>query len=262
MSSDRIAAHITRESWSFTLNHFSYFFKITIFPLLLSIALNGFSAFSLLLEQPLPQALIDGMGGFIEALWGIRWFRFILEKDRRTDVPKFAFGKAEFLYFIYSFILLVPFMMDDFIFSNGFRSDYAFLYVAMALGLLVVFLRFEFIFPALSLGEKTGFIQSLEQSKSVWGNLLKSYCQSLLVILPLGSIVFLILGFLLISLWILGCLHLEGWHMQDGWNVLLDRNPIIVWFYIIIKEGFWCLVQGFTMVIAATYYALSKKKLT
>ena len=258
MSSHVIATTVTRESWSFLLKNFSYLLSIILIPFILSIALNGFATFSFLKHHALPQALTDGAGAFIEALWGIRWFKFILEKPSAGDLPKFSFGKKELLYFAYSFLLLVPFMLDDFLFIKNIRVHHAFLYALATIGTLVVFLRFELLFPALAMGKTATLKESWKQSRPLWGRIFKSYFQSFMVMLPIATIGLLWLGLLFIALWAAGILHFEHWTMQEGWKVLLDRNPLIRWIYIVFKEALWMFAQAFTMVIAATYYRLSK----
>ncbi len=260
MSSNIIATQVTREAWYFTLRHFSTFFKIAIGPVVLSILLNGVAAFSSINQSPLPHALLDGFGAIIEAFWGIRWLRFIMHTDK-SHTPAFTFGKIEVLYVFYSFLLLIPFMVDDFLFIQGFRYDYTFFYALGLVGCLIIFLRFEFIFPALAHQDKTGFGISWAQSKKSWGNILKSDSQGLFIMIPVGCIVLLCLGLLILILWPLGFMNFENWILdRDGWHILLDRNPIIVWLYIIAKESLWSLMKALSMVIAATYYMLFREK--
>lgn len=210
--------------------------------------------------NPLVHAGIDGFGALIEALWGIRWFKFIFSTNQKT-LPKFTFGKQEVLYTLYSFILLTPFMIDDPLFAKGFGNPYVVkAYVILTLALALAALRFELLFPALALKEKTSFRISWSKSKPLWSKILLSYLQATLIIACIGIILLLGLSLILLMLWAVGLLNFEHWHMENGWQILLNRNPLIQWLYVASKESLWFLAQAFTMVIAARYYKIAKKK--
>ena len=248
---------VTQEAWSFTLHHFSTFIRLAALPFLIALTINSLAMMSFLQGKPVYQALIDGLGGLIEAFWGIRWFHYVMKGHQTNRMEPFRFGKQECLYFIYSFILLVPFMVDDFLFVQEIKRNYALGYVIFVLVFITLSLRFEFIFSALALKRPTGFFISWKESQKFWWALFKSYSQSFMVLLPVACLGLLGLGIILIVLWSLGILHFEGWTMHQGWEPLLNNNPSISILYVIYKEGLWFVMQAFTMVIAARYYTKS-----
>ncbi len=250
---------ITQESWSFTLHHFSALVRLAAIPFLISLSINSVAMMSFLQGKPVHQALIDGMGALIEAFWGIRWFQYVMKGHQKNQIEPFRFGKQEGIYFFYSLVLLVPFMIDDFLFIDGIKRNYALGYILFFFAFLVICLRFEFIFVALSLQRPTGFISSWKESRQYWWALFKSYFQTFIVLLPVGILGILGLGILIILLWIFGLMHFEGWSMHQGWQPLLNANPLISILYVILKEGFWFWMQAFTMVIAAKYYQQALK---
>lgn len=257
MSSKLTASTVTRDAWTLTLKSFPYLVSIALVPFLINLGMHVGVTFYAMGHNPIPHSLVDGLGALIEALWGIRWFQFLLEKKP----AKFAFGKQEFLYFFYSLLLITPFMLDDFLFVRGKTSfPIALGYAFSLLMVLILFLRFEFIYPALALKKKTGFKASWSLSGPYWNLLFKSYSQSFLVLLPVGCILLLGVGLLSISLWAAGFLSLEGWALdRHGWDILLQRNPAITCLYYFFKDGLWTLAQAFTMAIAAIYYKHSVK---
>lgn len=245
---------VTKEAWSFTLAHFSSFRHLAFIPFLLSLILNSFAMVAFLQGKPFQQALIDGMGGLIEAFWGIRWFRYVLVGHKKNTLETFRFGKQEFLYFVYSFILLIPFMVDDFLFVKDIKRNYVGSYILFVTAFLILSLRFEFIFVSLALKKPTGLITSWQESTGYGWALFKSYSQSFTILFPIGILGLLGLGLLIIALWALGFCHFEGWTLFEGWQSLLNRNPLISILYVVLKESLWFWMQAFTMVIAARYY--------
>jgi hypothetical protein len=244
------ASVVTQESWSFTLKNFSTFARLACIPFLVSLVINNVAMLSFLHGKPAHQAFIDGFGALIEAFWGVRWFQYVMKKR----IQPFQFGKQEFLYFIYSLILLAPFMIDDFLFMQEIKHHHALGYIAFAFAFLVISLRFEFLFVSLALKKPTGFATSWKESHGYWKHLFKSFFQALTVLLPVAILALLGLGVLIVALWALGFMHFEGWTLHQGWQPLLNANPLISFLYVFFKEGLWFWMQAFTMVIAARYY--------
>lgn len=249
--------HITRQAWDFMTDHLSSLIKIIAIPLIISIALEGFiEIYYAGTPSPYIKAGVDGFYAVVEALWGVRWLRYLLEPPRQNQyfMAPFRFGKHEVKYALYGLALISPVMLDDITVHLPLpgiaRSGLLFM---IFLSIFII-LRFEFIFPAIAISHNTGFRVSWQKSKAYWGRMIISFLQSLIIMMPVIAVLSLIGFGLFVFVWVSGFADISNWTVHNGFDTLFLRSPTILGIYLFIKESAWIIGQALILTIVGLYY--------
>lgn len=255
----------TRDAWDFIAKNVFYLMRIAALPLLLCIASEGFvEIYYGGAPTPLVKASSDVLYALLEALWGVRWLRYLLEPPRQNKyfMAPFRFGRHELRYAFYSLLVLTPIVTDDLILGLNIPESLTWLMFAIMIAFVVLSVRFEFIFPAIALSHRTSLRNAWKKAGPYWGRMLISYLQSLVIFLPIVLVVTFI-GFLIfLGIWSIGLVDVSGWILEDGFTALFNRSPYILGIYIVTKETVWLILQAFLLTIAGLYYHHAAVKLT
>jgi hypothetical protein len=258
------ATNVTREAWDFLTDHFLSLIKIVAIPLILAITLEGFIEIYYNAAPPsYTKAGVDALYAIIEAMWGVRWLRYLLEPPRQNKyfMAPFRFGTHEVRYALYALAISFPILLDDIAISLPIP------HIAVTGLMLIIFLslflviRLEFIFPAIAISHATSFSSAWKKSKSYWGPMIVSFLQSLIIMIPVLGILSLIGFGLFLLVWGFGLTDVKGWTYHSGFNVLFQNNPAILGIYFFIKESAWFLVQALLLTIVGIYYRDASVKL-
>lgn len=248
---------ITRDSWDFTTDHFSILLKIIAIPFILSVSLEGFiEIYYGGNPTPYAKAGVDGLYCVLEAMWGVRWLRYLLEPPRQNKyfMAPFRFGRHEFKYASYAFILMIPIMLDDIAIGLNLPSIVTAGLLVLIFAFLFITIRFEFIFPSIAISHATSFSMAWRKSKPYWGSLIISFVQSLVIMIPVLAVLSVIGFIAFVGVWAFGLADISAWTAHDGFDALFQRSPIILGLYLIIKEGIWFLFQALLLTIIGLYY--------
>jgi|GEM_PF-3395099 len=256
--------NVTRESWDFMADHLSSLIRIIAIPLIISIALEGFiEIYYAGAPSPYMKAGVDAFYTVIEAMWGVRWLRYLLEPPRQNQyfMAPFRFGKHEVKYALYGMAVLLPIILDDFTGSLALPTiAKTGLYFTIFLFTLVLF-RFEFIFPAIAISHTTSFSVSWQKSKAYWGSMIISFLQSLIIMIPVITLLSFVGFVLFVVVWAFGFTDISGWTVQNGFGALFLKNPVILGIYLFIKESAFFTIQALFLTIIGLYYRHASVKL-